>query len=64
MSFGWLDNSSKSDLTVQRVFIWRCLNEGMGSKGAKGLRGGQGWTGHFQKSPYSLSHFVISDSLL
>lgn len=22
VSFGWLDNSSKSDLTVQRVFVW------------------------------------------
>lgn len=33
VSFGWLDNSSKSDLTVQHVFVWGCLNEGGGDRG-------------------------------
>lgn len=42
---GW--NSSKSDLTVQRFFCVGCLNESVGR--------GQGCTGHFQKTPYSLA---------
>ena len=50
---GWI-NSSKSDLTVQRVLSMGCRNESLGL--GVGVRG---WTGHFQKSPYGLSHFVI-----
>lgn len=48
---GGLDNSSKSDLTVQRVLCMGCLNGSLrGGWGAEGIGGG-----HFQK---------ILDSLL
>lgn len=38
-TFGWLENSSKSDLTVQCVFCMGCLSENWGSGTDRGRRG-------------------------
>lgn len=72
-SFGWLDNSSNSELTVRRAFlfcfllfcfVFCCCSYGMSEcelkgqgEGVGGWVGGWPYVGQFQKSLYSLSHF-------
>lgn len=55
VSFGWLEQFQEW-LDCTACFCKGCMNESVGE--------GQGCAGHFQKTPYSLSRFVIFDSLL
>lgn len=56
----WQSNSSKSDLTVQCVYVYgmcECTLKGLGGK----LVWGKGRTGHFQKkSPYTPSYSTVN----